>query len=153
MALCSSGLFCLSNITYERFGRRSLLINKGLINLMPRMAIWWFLSRACNLAVPPSLNLIGEIGLLSRLVSWSWCRIFVLVLVSFFSAPYTLCLYSYSQHGSIDYYKKSTLTVINSNGSFRRTQRIFRETRTKLHRSNAADGVAKSTMGITNFRK
>ena len=36
--LCSSGLFCLSNISYERFGRRSLLVNKGLINLMPRMA-------------------------------------------------------------------------------------------------------------------
>ena len=38
--LCSSGIFCLSDITYERFGRRSLLVTKGLINLMPRMAIW-----------------------------------------------------------------------------------------------------------------
>jgi len=37
--LCSSGLFCLSNISYERFGRGSLLISKGLINLMPRMAM------------------------------------------------------------------------------------------------------------------
>jgi len=37
--LCSSGLFCLSNISYERFGRQSLLINKGLINLIPRVAI------------------------------------------------------------------------------------------------------------------
>jgi len=69
--LCSSGLFCLSNITYERFGRRSLLVNRGLINLMPRIAIWWFLLRACNMAAPPSLNLLGEIGLLSSLVSWS----------------------------------------------------------------------------------
>lgn len=38
--LCSSGLFCLSNISYERFGSRSLLVNRGLINLMPRMAMW-----------------------------------------------------------------------------------------------------------------
>lgn len=38
--LCSSGLFCLSNIVYERTGRRSLFINKGLINFMPRMALW-----------------------------------------------------------------------------------------------------------------
>jgi NADH-ubiquinone oxidoreductase chain 4 len=67
--LCSSGLFCLSNISYERFGRRSLLVNRGLINLMPRMAMWWFLLRACNMAAPPSLNLLGEIGLLRRLVS------------------------------------------------------------------------------------
>jgi NADH-ubiquinone oxidoreductase chain 4 len=51
--LCFSGLFYLSNISYERFGTRSLLINKGLINLMPRMAMWWFLLRACNIAAAP----------------------------------------------------------------------------------------------------
>nr|YP_009350619.1 NADH dehydrogenase subunit 4 [Labritermes buttelreepeni]AQP27469.1 NADH dehydrogenase subunit 4 [Labritermes buttelreepeni] len=97
--LCSSGLFCLSNFSYERFGSRSLLVSKGLINLMPSMAMWWFLLSACNMAAPPSLNLLGEIGLLSSLVSWSWCLMFVLVFLSFFSAAYTLYLYSYSQHG------------------------------------------------------
>lgn len=99
--LCSSGLFCLSNISYERFGSRSLLISKGLINLIPRMTMWWFLLRACNMAAPPSLNLLGEIGLLRRLVSWSWCLILILILLSFFRAAYTLYLYSYSQHGSV----------------------------------------------------
>nr|YP_009350632.1 NADH dehydrogenase subunit 4 [Bulbitermes laticephalus]AQP27508.1 NADH dehydrogenase subunit 4 [Bulbitermes laticephalus] len=99
--LCSSGLFCLSNISYERFGSRSLLINKGLINLMPSMTMWWFLLSSCNMAAPPSLNLLGEIGLLSSLVSWSWCIMFVLIFLSFFSAAYTLYLYSYSQHGFI----------------------------------------------------
>nr|QXI86586.1 NADH dehydrogenase subunit 4 [Phoxotermes cerberus] len=99
--LCSSGLFCLSNISYERFGSRSLLISSGLINLMPSMTMWWFLLSACNMAAPPSLNLLGEIGLLSSLVSWSWYLMFVLVFLSFFSAAYTLYLYSYSQHGSV----------------------------------------------------
>nr|YP_009351607.1 NADH dehydrogenase subunit 4 [Hirtitermes hirtiventris]AQP30057.1 NADH dehydrogenase subunit 4 [Hirtitermes hirtiventris] len=99
--LCSSGLFCLSNISYERFSSRSLLINKGLINLMPSMTMWWFLLSSCNMAAPPSLNLLGEIGLLSSLVSWSWCLMFVLIFLSFFSAAYTLYLYSYSQHGSV----------------------------------------------------
>lgn len=37
--LCSSGLFCLANISYERLGRRSLLINKGLINFIPGLTI------------------------------------------------------------------------------------------------------------------
>jgi NADH-ubiquinone oxidoreductase chain 4 len=37
--LCSSGLFCLTNISYERLGSRSLIINKGLLNFMPRMAL------------------------------------------------------------------------------------------------------------------
>nr|WHM51753.1 NADH dehydrogenase subunit 4 [Reticulitermes virginicus] len=99
--LCSSGLFCLSNISYERFGSRSLLINKGLVNLMPSMAMWWFLLSACNMAAPPSLNLLGEIGLLSGLVSWSWYLMFVLVFLSFFGAAYTLYMYSYSQHGAL----------------------------------------------------
>jgi NADH:ubiquinone oxidoreductase subunit 4 (subunit M) len=59
--LCSSGLFCLSNISYERFGRQSLLIYKGLINLMHRMAIFCFSLQACNMAAPPSLNFLVRI--------------------------------------------------------------------------------------------
>jgi len=35
--LCSSGLFCLANINYERTGSRRILINKGLINFIPRI--------------------------------------------------------------------------------------------------------------------
>nr|YP_010296685.1 NADH dehydrogenase subunit 4 [Rhagoletis cerasi]UMI33252.1 NADH dehydrogenase subunit 4 [Rhagoletis cerasi] len=97
--LCSSGLFCLANITYERLGSRSLLINKGLLNFMPSMTLWWFLLSACNMAAPPSLNLLGEISLLNSIVSWSWLCMIFLSLLSFFSAAYTLYLYSYSQHG------------------------------------------------------
>lgn len=99
--LCSSGLFCLANIRYERLGSRRLLINKGLINFIPSLAIWWFLLSSCNIAAPPSLNLLGEISLLNRLVSWSWLSIVILILLSFFSAAYTLYLFSYSQHGII----------------------------------------------------
>nr|YP_009144437.1 NADH dehydrogenase subunit 4 [Zeugodacus scutellatus]AKJ52225.1 NADH dehydrogenase subunit 4 [Zeugodacus scutellatus]AMB36291.1 NADH dehydrogenase subunit 4 [Zeugodacus scutellatus]ATG87350.1 NADH dehydrogenase subunit 4 [Zeugodacus scutellatus]WCB98458.1 NADH dehydrogenase subunit 4 [Zeugodacus scutellatus] len=99
--LCSSGLFCLANITYERLGSRSLLINKGLLNFMPSMTLWWFLLSACNMAAPPSLNLLGEISLLNSIVSWSWVSMIALSLLSFFSAAYTLYLYAYSQHGKV----------------------------------------------------
>nr|YP_009536190.1 NADH dehydrogenase subunit 4 [Exorista civilis]AYM35221.1 NADH dehydrogenase subunit 4 [Exorista civilis] len=97
--LCSSGLFCLANISYERLGSRSLLINKGLLNFMPSMALWWFLLSSANMAAPPTLNLLGEISLINSIVSWSWVSMFMLSLLSFFSASYTLYLYSYSQHG------------------------------------------------------
>nr|WHM51909.1 NADH dehydrogenase subunit 4 [Porotermes adamsoni] len=97
--LCSSGLFCLVNISYERLGSRSLLVSKGLMALMPSMAMWWFLLSSCNMAAPPSINLLGEISLLNSLVSWSWISMFMLMLLSFFSAAYTLYLFSYSQHG------------------------------------------------------
>nr|WEG23132.1 NADH dehydrogenase subunit 4 [Siphona sp. 1 HNL-2023a] len=99
--LCSSGLFCLANICYERLGSRSLLINKGLLNFMPSMSLWWFLLSSANMAAPPTLNLLGEISLINSIVSWSWISMLMLSLLSFFSASYTLYLYSYSQHGKI----------------------------------------------------
>nr|WKU84204.1 NADH dehydrogenase subunit 4 [Talahua fervida] len=99
--LCSSGLFCLANITYERLGSRSLLINKGLLNFMPSMSLWWFLLCAGNMAAPPTLNLLGEISLLNSIVSWSMLTMFLLIFISFFSAAYTLYLYAYSQHGKL----------------------------------------------------
>nr|WGO57972.1 NADH dehydrogenase subunit 4 [Perisphaerus sp. 1 ZQW-2023b] len=97
--LCSSGLFCLANITYERSGSRSLLINKGLLNFMPSMSLWWFLLSSCNMAAPPSINLLGEINLICGLVGWSFLTMLMLIFLSFFSAVYNLYLYSYSQHG------------------------------------------------------
>nr|QNH69924.1 NADH dehydrogenase subunit 4 [Osmylus zheanus] len=99
--LCSSGLFCLANISYERLSSRSLLINKGMMNFMPSMCLWWFLLSSSNMAAPPSLNLLGEISLLNSIISWSWISMLMLMLVSFFSAAYSLYLYSYSQHGML----------------------------------------------------
>ena len=99
--LCSSGLFCLANISYERISRRRLFLNKGLINLMPSMSLWWFLLCSSNIAAPPSFNLLGEVILINRLVSWGLLTISMLMLISFFSAAYTLYLYSYSQHGKL----------------------------------------------------
>nr|AOY39430.1 NADH dehydrogenase subunit 4 [Disteniidae sp. BMNH 899837] len=97
--LCSSGLFCLANLFYERLGSRSLYINKGLINILPSLALWLFLFCSSNMAAPPSLNLLGEIMLLSSLVGFSFLNMLFLSLVSFFSAVYSLFLFSYSQHG------------------------------------------------------
>nr|YP_009943619.1 NADH dehydrogenase subunit 4 [Hemerobius spodipennis]QOD41873.1 NADH dehydrogenase subunit 4 [Hemerobius spodipennis] len=99
--LCSSGLFCLANMSYERTNSRSLLINKGMMNFMPSMTLWWFLLSSSNMAAPPSLNLLGEIFLLNSIVNWSWVSMIMLSLLSFFSAAYSLYLYSYSQHGEM----------------------------------------------------
>nr|YP_009561702.1 NADH dehydrogenase subunit 4 [Hydrillodes lentalis]QAT19942.1 NADH dehydrogenase subunit 4 [Hydrillodes lentalis] len=97
--LCSSGMFCLANISYERLHSRSLFINKGMMNFMPSMSLWWFLLMSSNMAAPPSLNLMGEISLINSLMSWSWISMIMLMLISFFSAGYSLYLYSYIQHG------------------------------------------------------
>nr|UFQ24148.1 NADH dehydrogenase subunit 4 [Anopheles oryzalimnetes] len=99
--LCSSGLFCLANISYERMGSRSLLINKGLLNFMPTLSLWWFLLCSGNMAAPPTLNLLGEISLLNSIVAWSWVTMIMLTFLSFFSAAYSLYLFAYSQHGKV----------------------------------------------------
>nr|YP_009003777.1 NADH dehydrogenase subunit 4 [Thitarodes pui]AHH81829.1 NADH dehydrogenase subunit 4 [Thitarodes pui]QEI59705.1 NADH dehydrogenase subunit 4 [Thitarodes pui] len=97
--LCSSGMFCLVNINYERIGSRSLFINKGMMSFMPSMSMWWFMLSSSNMAAPPSMNLLGEISLINSMISWSWMTMILLMLISFFSAGYSLYLYSYIQHG------------------------------------------------------
>nr|YP_010397624.1 NADH dehydrogenase subunit 4 [Galerucella nipponensis]YP_010483420.1 NADH dehydrogenase subunit 4 [Galerucella birmanica]UQJ77627.1 NADH dehydrogenase subunit 4 [Galerucella nipponensis]UVV35480.1 NADH dehydrogenase subunit 4 [Galerucella birmanica] len=97
--LCSSGLFCLANIMYERIHSRSLYLNKGLLNIMPNLSLLWFLLISSNMAAPPSLNLMSEIMLINSIVSFSILSMLFLSLMSFFSAVYSLFLYSYSQHG------------------------------------------------------
>nr|YP_010737988.1 NADH dehydrogenase subunit 4 [Stenischia humilis]WEQ92398.1 NADH dehydrogenase subunit 4 [Stenischia humilis] len=97
--LCSSGMFCLANISYERSGSRSLLINKGLLSFMPSMSMFWFLLSSSNMAAPPSLNLLGEIWLINSLISWSFYLMIIISVLSFISAAYSLYLFSISQHG------------------------------------------------------
>nr|AYR05235.1 NADH dehydrogenase subunit 4 [Coleoptera sp. ACP-2013] len=97
--LCSSGLFCLVNLNYERIFSRSLFLNKGMINLLPSLSLFWFLMCSSNMAAPPSLNLMSEIFLINSIVHWESYTMFFLALISFFSAAYSLFLYSYTQHG------------------------------------------------------
>nr|AFP16881.1 NADH dehydrogenase subunit 4 [Anaspis sp. BMNH 840206] len=99
--LCSSGLFCLANMSYERLLSRSLYLNKGLINIMPSLSLWWFLLVSSNMAAPPSLNLLGEIMLINSILSLNGINMILLSLISFFSAVYSLYLYAFSQHGKL----------------------------------------------------
>nr|QCC71341.1 NADH dehydrogenase subunit 4 [Altica fragariae] len=108
--LCSSGLFCLVNLMYERTHSRSIYLNKGLLNLIPSFSLWWFLLLSSNMASPPSLNLISEIILINSLVSFSFFNMLTLSFMSFFSAAYSLFLYSYTQHGS---YYSGLFTYLN----------------------------------------
>nr|YP_002995749.1 NADH dehydrogenase subunit 4 [Stictopleurus subviridis]ACF04100.1 NADH dehydrogenase subunit 4 [Stictopleurus subviridis] len=97
--LCSSGMFALANILYERSHSRSLLINKGFMTFMPSMSMFWFLFSINNMASPPSLNLLGEIVLINSIISWSTLSFIFLAFSSFLSCCYSIYLYSITQHG------------------------------------------------------
>lgn len=97
--LCSSGLFFLSGVIYERRGSRRMIINKGLLEIMPRIAFWWFIYCIGNIAAPVVLNLVGELGLLGRILSFSFLSLIILIFFSFIGACYRLYLFSSTQHG------------------------------------------------------
>nr|AOY39625.1 NADH dehydrogenase subunit 4 [Scolytinae sp. BMNH 1039896] len=98
--LSSSGLFCIANFSYERTHSRSLYLNKGMINLLPSLSLWWFLLCSSNMSAPPSFNLLGEIILICSLVNYNMMMSFCLFFIVFYGAAYSLFLYSYTQHGN-----------------------------------------------------
>jgi len=97
--ICSSGLFCLANIIYERIFRRIILFRKGILNFIFSITLWWFLLCSRNISAPPSLNLLREIIMINRLITWSGLRLFLIIFILFFRASYCYYLYIYSQHG------------------------------------------------------
>nr|QJA16389.1 NADH dehydrogenase subunit 4 [Ips acuminatus] len=99
--LSSSGLFCLANFLYERSGSRSFYLNKGLMNIFPSLALFWFLLCSSNMSAPPSLNLLGEIILIFSIFKFYQGFFLILFMLVFFSAVYSLFLFSFTQHGSL----------------------------------------------------
>nr|AOR53753.1 NADH dehydrogenase subunit 4 [Aphis craccivora] len=110
--LCSSGLFCLSNICYLRFKSRSLFLNKGLINIYPFLSFWWFLLCSSNMSFPPSFNLFGELFLLISLMIWLdyFYMLYFLIMILMFL--YSLYLYLYTQYGKL-FFNMNYLVYIN----------------------------------------
>nr|YP_009002065.1 NADH dehydrogenase subunit 4 [Cryptocellus narino]AGL11927.1 NADH dehydrogenase subunit 4 [Cryptocellus narino] len=98
--LCSSCLFCLVNVLYERVHSRSVVLISGMIMLYPVLAMWWFLVCVCNMSAPPSFGLLGELMLLSGMVCYSYIMMIPLCFMSFFSALFSLYLFNVVQHGS-----------------------------------------------------
>nr|ATC73054.1 NADH dehydrogenase subunit 4 [Cuerna sp. EMHAU-2015-Zz052311] len=97
--LCSSGLFCLANISYERLLSRSFFLNKGMMLYMPSMCMIWFFFCSFNMGCPPSINFISELFIMNSMIFYWNKSIYYLFLISFFSACFSFYLFSFSQHG------------------------------------------------------
>lgn len=106
--LTSSLLFCLANTNYERLHSRTLLLARGLQILFPLIALWWIIASLTNLALPPTINLIGE--LLIIISSFSWCH-FTIILTGLnilITALYTLFILISTQRGKLPFHIYST---------------------------------------------
>nr|APH08688.1 NADH dehydrogenase subunit 4 [Profundiconus teramachii] len=96
---CSSALFALANYTYEKTHTRSLFLNKGMLMLLPSLAMWWFLFCIMNMAAPPSINLLGEIMIFPSTMFISFYFLVPLGFMGFLSALYSMYLFTSIQHG------------------------------------------------------
>merc|ERR1712243_491427 len=97
--LCSSGMFSCANMFYERSHSRRLILNKGILRFFPRISIIWFFLCIANFGGPFTYNLLAEIRLIINLRRLNFSLISIL-LISFFSAAYSLILYARTQQGS-----------------------------------------------------
>nr|YP_006234400.1 NADH dehydrogenase subunit 4 [Bothriocroton concolor]AET63048.1 NADH dehydrogenase subunit 4 [Bothriocroton concolor] len=98
--LCSSGLFCLANLLYERFYSRSMILIKGMSKIFPSLSLWWFLFSVFNMSAPLTMNLFGEVLLMVSIMKISLLFMIPLMLIIFLSACYSIFMYSYLNHGS-----------------------------------------------------
>nr|YP_009652378.1 NADH dehydrogenase subunit 4 [Nothrotheriops shastensis]QDA81205.1 NADH dehydrogenase subunit 4 [Nothrotheriops shastensis] len=98
--LTSSLLFCLANTNYERMHSRTMILARGLQTLLPLMAMWWLLASLTNLALPPTINLIGELFVILSTFSWSNITIALLGLNMTITALYSLFMLITTQRGN-----------------------------------------------------
>nr|QGN74630.1 NADH dehydrogenase subunit 4 [Balaena mysticetus] len=117
--LTSSMLFCLANSNYERIHSRTMILARGLQIFLPLMATWWLLASLTNLALPPSINLIGELFVVVSAFSWSNPTILLMGTNIVITALYSLYMLIMTQRG------KHTHHINNITPSFTREHALM----------------------------
>nr|YP_010029181.1 NADH dehydrogenase subunit 4 [Dasymys incomtus]QOU10103.1 NADH dehydrogenase subunit 4 [Dasymys incomtus] len=99
--LTSSLLFCLANTNYERIHSRTMIMARGLQTIFPLMATWWLVASLANLALPPSINLMGELFIAMSLFSWSNYSLILLGINIIITATYSMYMIITTQRGKL----------------------------------------------------
>nr|YP_009305241.1 NADH dehydrogenase subunit 4 [Uropsilus gracilis]AJA05048.1 NADH dehydrogenase subunit 4 [Uropsilus gracilis] len=102
--LTSSMLFCLANTNYERIHSRTMILARGLQTILPLMAAWWLMASLTNLALPPTINLIGELIIMLTSFSWSNFTMILMGLNMVITALYSLYMLIQTQRGKYTYH-------------------------------------------------
>nr|AHW99285.1 NADH dehydrogenase subunit 4 [Martes zibellina] len=105
--LTSSMLFCLANSNYERIHSRTMILARGLQTLLPLMAAWWLLASLTNLALPPTINLVGELFVVMASFSWSNITIILMGINITITALYSLYMLITTQRGKYTHHVKN----------------------------------------------
>lgn len=117
--LTSSMLFCLANSNYERIHSRTIILARGLQTIFPLIGAWWLLASLTNLALPPTINLIGELFVVISTFSWSSISIVLMGINIVITALYSLYILIITQRG------KQTHHINNLTPSFTRENTLI----------------------------
>ncbi|YP_002791025.1 NADH dehydrogenase subunit 4 (mitochondrion) [Rattus rattus] len=99
--LTSSLLFCLANTNYERIHSRTMIMARGLQMIFPLMATWWLLASLANLALPPLINLMGELFIVMATFSWSSPSITLMATNIVITGMYSMYMIITTQRGKL----------------------------------------------------
>nr|YP_009072459.1 NADH dehydrogenase subunit 4 [Macaca silenus]AIA26555.1 NADH dehydrogenase subunit 4 [Macaca silenus] len=102
--LTSSMYFCLANSNYERTHSRIMFLSRGLQILLPLTAFWWLMASLTNLALPPTINLLGELFAITTSFSWSHITIMLTGLNMLITALYSLHMFITMQRGALTHH-------------------------------------------------
>lgn len=100
--LTSSLLFCLANTNYERIHSRTIIIARGLQTILPLIATWWILANLANLAMPPSINLVGELIITLSIFSWANSSIILIGINILITSLYSIYILISTQRGKVN---------------------------------------------------
>lgn len=109
--LCSSCLFYLLYVFYERIHTRRLIIFKGGLYLFSFLGFWWFIISILNMGVPPSLSFFSEVMIIVSVGSYIFFGYLFLGVLLFFSGVYGIYIFVVSIHGESffsSFYRVST---------------------------------------------
>nr|YP_002317307.1 NADH dehydrogenase subunit 4 [Achalinus meiguensis]ACJ14785.1 NADH dehydrogenase subunit 4 [Achalinus meiguensis] len=95
----SSMLFCLANTTYERTNTRTMMLTRGMHNILPLTTLWWLTANLTNIAIPPSMNFTAELLIMTSLFNWCPTAILLLGLSMLITASYSLHMFLSTQMG------------------------------------------------------
>ena len=113
-AFRSSLLFALAAVSYEGSNSRRLLLTKGIIKLMPVIAIFWFIGAMISIGAPPFINLPAEILITKSLITKDILFIIIFIPILFVSAIYSLILFTSTSHGAIINFSKKDIKIPHS---------------------------------------
>nr|QQL93186.1 NADH dehydrogenase subunit 4 [Sundamys muelleri] len=99
--LTSSLLFCLANTNYERIHSRTMIMARGLQMIFPLMTTWWLLASLANLALPPLINLMGELFIVMATFSWSNPSIILMATNIVITGMYSMYMIITTQRGKL----------------------------------------------------